>query len=124
LVSIEEVLKIQREENGSVVRRDTGGELSEDSIVSMNFWGFDSSYFEKLEKGFYEFVRQNKDNPTAEYYIPVLIDEMINQGDITLKVIPSHDSWYGVTYVQDAERVRNAFTDLHRSGVYPATLQL
>src|SRR5690606_36458709 len=44
LVSIEEVLKIQREENGSVVRRDTGGELSEDSIVSMNFWGFDSSY--------------------------------------------------------------------------------
>ncbi len=124
LVAVEEVLKIQRSGTGAVIRHDTGGELSEDAIVSMNFWGFDASYFSKLEKGFHEFVRQNKDNPKAEYYIPVLIDEMIRSGEITLKVIPSHDSWYGVTYIQDAERVRDAFTQLHQKGVYPPTLEL
>lgn len=124
LVSIEEVLKIQRQDDGQVIRQDKGTQLSEDSIVSMNFWGFDSSYFDRLESGFHEFVRQNKDNPTAEYYIPVLIDEMINNGEITLKVIPSHDNWYGVTYVQDADRVRQAFLSLHERGIYPATLKL
>lgn len=124
LVSIEEVLKIQREEDGRVIRKDKGSELSEDSIVSMNFWGFHPSYFARLESGFHDFVRKNKDNPTAEYYIPVLIDEMINNGEITLKVIPSHDHWYGVTYMQDADRVRVAFAKMHQSGAYPQTLDL
>lgn len=124
LISIEEVLKIQREEDGRVIRKDIGSELSEDSIVSMNFWGFHPSYFARLESGFHDFVRKNKDNPTAEYYIPVLIDEMINNGEITLKVIPSHDHWYGVTYMQDANRVRDAFVKLHQSGAYPPTLDV
>lgn len=124
LISIEEVLKIQRNEDGRVIRQDKGSELSEDSIVSMNFWGFHPSYFARLESGFHDFVRKNKDNPTAEYYIPVLIDEMINNGEIELKVIPSHDHWYGVTYMQDADRVREAFVKLHQSGAYPQTLDV
>lgn len=124
LVSIEEVLKIQRRADGKVIRQDIGTELSEDAIVSMNFWGFDPSYFERLESGFHDFVRKNKDNPTAEYYIPVLIDEMINNDEISLNVISSHDNWYGVTYVQDADRVRDAFVQLHENGAYPPTLDL
>ena len=124
LISIEEVLKIQRNDDGRVIRQDKGSELSEDSIVSMNFWGFHPSYFARLESGFHDFVRKNKDNPTAEYYIPVLIDEMINNGEIELKVIPSHDHWYGVTYMQDADRVREAFVKLHQSGAYPQTLDV
>ncbi len=124
LVSVEEVLKIKRQQDGKVIRQDKGSELSENAIVSMNFWGFDPTYFDRLEKGFHEFVRQNKDNPTAEYYIPVLIDEMIDNGEITLSVIPSHDSWYGVTYIEDADRVRKAFTSLHEKEVYPQTLKV
>lgn len=124
LVSIEEVLKIKRQPDGKVIRHDKESELSENAIVSMNFWGFDSTYFKRLEEGFHEFVRQNKDKPTAEYYIPVLIDEMISNGEITLRVIPSHDSWYGVTYVEDADRVRKAFSTLHEKGVYPKSLKV
>ncbi len=124
LVAVEEVLKIKRQKDGNVVRQDKGTELDENTIVSMNFWGFDPTYFEHLEKGFHDFVRKNKDNPTAEYYIPVLIDEMINQKIITLRVIPSHDNWYGVTYAEDADRVRKAFTALHKKGAYPETLDL
>lgn len=124
LVSVEEVLKIKRQEDGKVIRQDKGTELHEDSIVSMNFWGFHPTYFRRLEQGFHDFVRNNKDNPTAEYYIPVLIDEMINNGEITLSVIPSHDNWYGVTYIEDAERVRRAFVSLHKAGVYPKTLEV
>src|SRR5690554_234311 len=124
LISIEEVLKIQRVSDGRVIRQDKGSELSEDSIVSMNFWGFHPTYFERLESDFHEFVRDNKDNPTAEYFIPLLIDEMIRNGEITLSVIPSHDHWYGVTYVEDADRVRKAFVDLHERGVYPKKLEL
>ncbi|MBY5956990.1 NTP transferase domain-containing protein [Membranicola marinus] len=124
LVAVEEVLKIKRQDDGKVIRQDKGTELDEDAIVSMNFWGFDPTYFDHLEKGFHEFVRKNKDNPTAEYYIPVLIDEMINEGEITLSVIPSHDNWYGVTYVEDADRVRAAFSKMHETGVYPETLEV
>lgn len=124
LVSIEETLKIARNEEGEVIRGDKGTELDEDSIVSMNFWGFHPTYFEKLEKGFREFVAANKDHPKAEYYIPVLIDEMINSGEIVLNVIPSHDNWYGVTYKEDAGKVKKAFKELHDNGAYPETLEI
>lgn len=124
LVSIEEVLKIARDDSGAVIRQDKGTELPEDSVVSMNFWGFDPSYFDRLEQGFHDFVRANQDNPKAEYYIPVLIDEMINNKEIELNVIASHDSWYGVTYKEDADRVKQAFKDLHVKGAYPETLQI
>lgn len=124
LVAIEEVLKIKRQEDGKVIRQDKGTELSENAIVSMNFWGFHPTYFDRLEKGFHDFVRDNKENPTAEYYIPLLIDEMINNGEIALKVIPSHDNWYGVTYAEDADRVRQAFDSMHENNKYPKTLEV
>ncbi|GAA5222284.1 nucleotidyltransferase family protein [Membranihabitans marinus] len=124
LVSIEEVLKIARNESGTVIRQDKGSELDENSVVSMNFWGFDPSYFDRLEAGFHEFVRQNQDNPKAEYYIPVLIDEMIANKEIELNVISSHDSWYGVTYKEDADKVKTAFKELHEKGAYPAVLEV
>lgn len=124
LVSIEEVLKIGREPDGRVIRHDQGTELSEDSVVSMNFWGFDPTYFDRLEADFARFVKENKDNPKAEYFIPLLIDDMINSGEITLEVIPSHDHWYGVTYSEDADRVKKAFVRLHESGAYPETLEI
>ncbi|HLT94420.1 MAG TPA: hypothetical protein VKZ56_07655, partial [Membranihabitans sp.] len=64
------------------------------------------------------------DNPKAEYFIPLLIDQMIQNGEISLKVIPSNDNWYGVTYMEDADRVRKAFLELHQDGAYPATLDI
>lgn len=124
LIAVEEMLKIGREKDGRVIRQDKGTELDENSIVSMNFWGFDASYMDRLEEGFTKFVKEHKDNPTAEYFIPLLIDEMIDNGEVTLKVIPSHDHWYGVTYSEDAERVKEAFLELHGSGAYPETLNV
>jgi len=120
LISVEETLKIAREADGRVIRHDKGTELDENSIVSMNFWGFHPNYLDRLEEGFIEFVKENKDNPTAEYFIPLLVDEMIRKGEITLRVIPSHDNWYGVTYSEDADEVREAFLELHKKGAYPA----
>lgn len=124
LVSIEEVLKIARDESGTVIRQDKGTELDENSVVSMNFWGFDPSYFDRLEEDFTKFVINNQNNPKAEYYIPVLIDEMIANKEIELNVISSHDSWYGVTYKEDADKVKAAFKELHEKGAYPAVLEI
>ena len=77
------------------------GELDKKSSVSMNYWGFHPSIFEEIEKGLHNFMRKNTDNPTAEYYIPNIITDMIVNGQMNVRVIPTNDNWFGVTYKED-----------------------
>ncbi len=126
LSDVVETLKIKREDDGLVYSHDDHGnrvkEIDENSIVSMNFWGFPASYFDELETGFRNFVLANKENPKAEYYIPNLVDELIKADKIKCLVIPSADNWYGVTYKEDAEEVKKNFKRMDSEGVYPSPL--
>ncbi|MGB3799213.1 MAG: sugar phosphate nucleotidyltransferase [Lewinella sp.] len=125
LRDVNERLKIQRGTDTKVTYLGEDGhryELADDAVVSMNFWGFHPSVFDRLEKGFEEFANDNVGNPRAEYLIPELVDGMIKDGSATVKVLVSEDKWYGVTYQEDKPKVQEAFSMLVAENTYPTPL--
>jgi len=96
--------------------------LPEATLVSMNLFGFHHSIFEKLEVGFEKFVRENYTNPKSEYYIPLIANELINNGTIKMAVLPTDAVWYGVTYQEDRPTVVDALQKLTDEGQYASPL--
>ena len=123
LVAINERTNIYRE-NGRIVYVENGekNELLPGTPVSMNFWCFDPSLFERGEKMFHEFLATNAGNPKAEFFIPIVGDKFIREGEGRIKVIPTASKWFGVTYKEDAPEVENSLRDLVRKGEYPERL--
>ena len=99
-------------------------EVDYNSIVSMNMWGFMNSIFEITEKGFKYFLQNDlKDNPIkAEYYIPLIVSNLINSGKGKVKVMNSKDKWYGVTYQEDRVLVKEAIEKMINEGKYEKNL--
>jgi UTP-glucose-1-phosphate uridylyltransferase len=93
--------------------------LNEKTLVSMNFWGFHPSIFEYLRLGFIQFVEENKDHPKAEYYIPLVADQLIASNEAKIVVIPSAAQWFGVTYQEDKPFVKEALKMITEQGSYP-----
>lgn len=93
-----------------------------DTLVSMNFWGFTPSFFGHLRQGFVEFIRKNAHDIKSEYYIPSVVNDLINTGRATVKVLHSHDQWFGMTYREDRLRVVAGIRELIDAGVYPENL--
>ena len=98
------------------------GEVAADSSVSMNYWGFHPSIFSHIEVGLHQFMRENKNNPTAEYYIPEIITEMIVSGKTQIEVIPTNDNWFGVTYKEDKAMAVESINKHIEKGIYPKKL--
>jgi hypothetical protein len=123
LAKIDERTKIHWE-NGKVVYQDgeTKHEVDPNSVVSMNFWGFHPNIFEKARHMFIDFVRENRDNPKAEFFIPLVADNLIASGDAKFPILTSNDLWYGVTYQEDRPEVVAAFQKLTAEGRYPSPL--
>ncbi len=96
--------------------------LAVDSLVSMNIWGFHPNIFEILREDFLKFVAENPDNPKAEFYIPLVINRLVEEGTHKLSVLPNSEKWYGVTYQEDKPMVQDAFKKLTEEGKYPAPL--
>jgi dTDP-glucose pyrophosphorylase len=92
------------------------------SSVSMNFWGFDPSVFTVIRERFIRFVKETMEQPKAEFFIPLFVQEMIDRGDIQVSVLPCHDRWYGVTYKEDKPMVQAAFMAMCEAGDYPSPL--
>ena len=110
--------------NDEIQYQDANGShfLPDNTIVSMNFWGFHPSLFDYLKVRFKEFVKETANNPKSEFFIPLPVDEMIKKGLMELKVMESNDKWYGVTYQEDKPIVQAAFKNLIEKGVYPNPL--
>jgi NDP-sugar pyrophosphorylase family protein len=125
LTSVVERTKIQRETDGNIYfyEGDAPKALDENTIVSMNFWGFHPSVFETARKMFVDFVAKNGENPSAEFYIPNIPNALIHQNQIDLTVMTSRDQWYGVTYSEDKETVQGALKALTIIGAYPDSLR-
>ena len=88
----------------------------------MNYWGFHPSIFYEIEKGLHDFMRANSDNPLAEYYIPNIVTDMIVSGNMAVRVIPTDDNWFGVTYKEDKPMAVAAINQCIADGVYPKNL--
>ena len=101
-----------------------GVKLDTESLVSMNMWGLTPDFVETLEKGFEEFFEKEvPENPLkAEYLIPSFIGELLEQGKISVKVLRTNDSWYGMTYKEDVEAVKDSFKGMLEKGIYKADL--
>ena len=97
--------------------------IPEGSIVSMNTWGFTPSIFGELEAGFPVFLRNHADNILkTEYFLPYAIDGLISEHKAKVRVLPSKERWYGVTYQEDKPLVKQAILKMIREGVYPENL--
>ena len=98
--------------------------IPEGSTVSMNMWGFSASILQELKERFPKFLDQNlKINPLkCEYFLPTVVNDLIDEGKATVEVLKSLDKWYGVTYKEDKEYVVNAIQNLKKSGLYPEFL--
>ena len=85
----------------------------------MNFWGFTPDYFAHSERCFVDFLKENLDKPKAEFFIPTLVNELVNTGTAQVKVLTTESKWFGVTYAADRQGVVDKFAELHATGVYP-----
>ena len=124
LQSIREALKIQLYADGTLKDLAENEDLSPDTVVSMNFWGFTPSIFPVLKSYFDEFLRTEAgDNVKAECLLPVMIGEQLRNGTMEVSVLQSTDRWFGMTYREDRDTVAAELKKLHDSGAYPATLK-
>jgi choline kinase len=123
LVSIAERTKIYREDD-KIVYEDEAGKHSVplNSKVSMNFWCFCDNVFSYSEKLFSEFLAHNLNNPKSEFFIPIVADAYIQNGEGTISVIPTSSQWFGVTYKEDAPGVQASLDKLVAAGEYPDNL--
>ncbi len=97
--------------------------INADCYVSMNMWGLTPAFIDGLEEGFIKFLSNVKEGDLkAEYLLPSTIDELIKAGKATVKVLPTNDKWFGVTYKEDAPVVIESIKKLVESGVYPQKL--
>lgn len=107
-------------ENGG----DTWQDLTPDTPVSMNLWGFGQSFLEEAEARFAGWLSENlpKNPLKCEYFLPLVVSELLAEGKATVKLLHSTDKWYGVTYREDKPVVVNAIAQKIADGLYPADL--
>ena len=126
LTSVVERTKIQRFD-GVVKYQDENDEwvaISDNTPVSMNFWGFTPDYFQHSVEYFKEFLAdpKNMENLKSEFFIPLMVDKLINDGTATCEVRDTTSQWFGVTYPEDRPEVVARFAKLGEDGVYPANM--
>lgn len=125
LITIRERTRIKTF-NGNVKYTENGEtwiDIPGDSLVSMNMWGFTPGMLAELGERFAHFLAENRDSIlTAEYYLPVVVNQLLEEDVTTVKVLRTQERWFGVTYQEDKIRVKNAVQELILQGVYPGKL--
>ena len=104
---------------------DTWTLLPEDTPVSMNFWGFTNDFMDELDARFQNFLDSVPSSPDplkAEYFLPGVVDQLLNEGKAEVQVLRSSDKWYGVTYKEDKPDVVDALRSMKDKGIYPEVL--
>ena len=127
LVSVTERTCIEKAGSGARWSSDNGASwhsIALDTTVSMNLWGFPREFMDEAWERFPAFLeRALRENPLkAEYFLPSVVTELLDEGRATVRVLKSRDRWYGVTYKEDKESVTAAFARLTAEGVYPEEL--
>ncbi len=121
LISVDERLKLTQEDD-KVIDADSGMEYTGDELASMNFWICRPQIFDVIESEFREFLDDDHMIKTSELYIPKTIQNLLLQGLVDVKVLPSQDNWFGVTYASDREIAVENLRQKTDSGKYPSPL--
>jgi hypothetical protein len=126
LESVTELTKIEPEGTGAKYTGPDGKvhPLTGEETVSMNMWGFTPTLFEHLRRELSLFLQKHLQDEKAEFFIPSVVNTLINSGQARLKVLRTSSSWFGVTYREDRPRVVESIRRLIREGVYPEKLWL
>lgn len=122
LTKVIECTKIARQEDGNITYPEGEVSLVDDTLVSMNMWAFKSSYFEHTGKAFKQFLAEQGQELKSEFYIPAIVDELINADQLNVKVLDTDSDWFGVTYMDDKPIVQQKLQQLLDDGVYPADI--
>ncbi len=127
LREIRETTGIQVLEDGTIA--DTSGDvavpLNPETLVSMNFWGFQPSIFPVMEQYFHQFLRSlGPGECKAECLLPVMVGDLVNRGALRVQILPAAARWFGMTYQEDRREVSKELGKYHQRGIYPPTLQL
>ncbi len=117
---------MQRGEDGNISGVTWDGKpmdnLSNDTLISMNMFCFHPSAFDKFERDFDKFLKNNQDGLKGEYLLPVELSELITRGEIKTRVLETPAEWFGLTYREDAKIVRTKLKELVEKGEYPEKL--
>lgn len=124
LSQIIERTHIEKNSSGTIQYTENGktADMTGEEICSMNLWGFDSSFFKVLEEKFISFLKDHGKELKSEWFIPSVVDEMIQKDETRVKVLCCNSPWFGVTYVEDKAFVMDKLQAMHDSGEYPSTL--
>ena len=125
LLDVEETSGIE-EKDGKVICEKDGGiaEVDPASYASMNMWGLTPDFIDELEKRFVKFLQDLKpeEQMKKEYLVPIIIQGLLADDEIAIRVLETNDKWFGVTYKEDKQTVVDALAALHAKGVYPEHL--
>ena len=113
--------------DGPICYKDEEGKwipLEENVPVSMNMWGFHTTILDEIDARFVPWLRENLPvNPLkCEYFLPLIPNQLLKEGKATVKVLPTHERWYGMTYANDMPNIRAALASMRESGLYPEHL--
>lgn len=127
LKGIQERTHIEKRDQKAMYTEDNGETwtvIPQGSTVSMNMWGFNESLLMELKERFPAFLENGlKTNPEkCEYFLPDVVGQLLNEQKASVKVLPSEDRWYGVTYREDKPVVVNAIETMKEKGEYPMVL--
>ena len=125
LETVVETHGIRLNEEGKIEHNDNGTNMvvTPESLCSMNMWGLTADFIELLDYGFREFLQTVPEGDVKkEYLLPMIIDEQLKAGKARVKILPTEDKWFGVTYKEDKELVVSAFKELIANGVYKEDL--
>lgn len=125
LTGVVERTAIERNKNGEIAFTDENGiecTLNENTPVSMNMWGFTPDYFEYSDKLFVKFLEEKGRDLKSEFFIPLVVNELVSQHLATVQVLDTPAQWFGVTYVNDRQGVVDRIKALVDKGEYPSKL--
>ncbi|MCX2478995.1 sugar phosphate nucleotidyltransferase [Pedobacter sp. MC2016-15] len=123
LEEIIERTKVLRE-GEAIVYEEEGKQypLPLETRVSMNFWGFTPEVFKLAEELFREFALTHQEDPKSEFFIPIIVETLLNSEKADFKVVPTDSKWFGVTYKEDKPVVKESIDELIKEGAYPENL--
>ena len=124
LVNVIERTKIEKRDGKvQLFLNDQWEDIDPNTLVSMNMWAFTPTIIDEIIKKFKAFQKVLDENPEkGEFYIPNVVGELLRENKCDVKMLESHDKWYGVTYQEDKESVREGIASLYKKGCYPEPL--
>jgi dTDP-glucose pyrophosphorylase len=124
LAKVTERTRIRKNGDGAVFFDEQGVEqsLTGDEIVSMNLWGFTPDIFDHLQRQFSAYLYEHSSENKSEFYIPTVVDSLVQSGQKRVKILKTNDCWFGMTYPEDKQIAKSCIRKLIDQKVYPETL--